>query len=1013
MSTCQTFRLLLFLSFSSLLLFKTEAQQPTFLPITTNNGLSQNSVTSITQDSFGFIWIATQDGLNRYDGTNFTKHDAYFNDITTASYSWLGKLYTDTQNRIWHITSDDKVSYYQEGADTIKTIIQLEKASVILQKSGHEYWLGSYTKGLHLLSLHENEVRLQNKLSDISIYNIMRKDDHLILSTDQGVIDYNVQSKESVSLTPDLSSSQISDVIRTTSGELLISTFNEGLFQLQVDKSLNRYKNLPANTRVQDLHQDKKGNVWIATYDDGLYVIKKGKLHHYQHTPPEKDDINYNDILSIYEDTKGNIWIGTDGGGLSINRADQKPINSLTNSDTPIGMAVDVARSISTDQNGNIWVGTSGKGLTVQSKDGSKVEHYSTSQVAPHYIPTDRIMSLYHDNKDQLWIGTQEGGLITIKDKKYQVDRVTKELSNYTIWDIKPKDSEHIWLCTRSNGLILYNTSQDTWQRYNADEPASLRVMISGQKDDCYIGTDEGQLLKFSEDEGSFESIELSIETGGIKSLLLHNQELWIGTQREGIIIYNLKTKISKILNESNGLPNKVIYALLNQKDQYIWASTNQGICQIDISAVHEGKKDVVYQKLDFQNGLVNNEFNTGASHMDSEGNMYFGGIKGINWFNPEDVLKNRRPIDLLYLEITTNKNNKKTTIPIYNTSPIELDYKSRNFQIKYTDLEYGNQENINFRYRLKGFDEDWIDNEKNRLISYSNVPPGSYTLQLSASNEDSFWNLKSEELVINIAPAIWETWWFRVLAITCGILLGWFLLDLRIRNIKRTSQLQQELAQSESKALKAQMNPHFLFNSLNAIDNYILNNNPTKASDYLSKFSKLIRKILDNSDLPSITLQEEIDILKLYIKMEQMRFSNKFDVDINVGSQVQPSDLVIPPLIIQPFVENAIWHGLIHLDKKGKLNIGFSFDESSLICEIEDNGIGRKKALENKSKSATKRKSHGMKIAKERLKLFNESTLDERLIVVTDILSNDKSALGTKVTLRFPVKKVNDDANH
>ncbi len=1012
MSVSQTYKFL-FLSLTVLLQFYTSAQRPTFLPITTHDGLSQNSVTSITQDSFGFIWIATQDGLNRYDGTNFTKYDAYFYDITAASYSWIGKLYTDSHNRVWHITSDDKVSYYQEGVDTIKTITQLEKASVIIQKSDHEYWLGSYTKGLHLLSLEEGDVRLENVIPNISVYNILSEDNHIFLSTEQGVLDYNVQSKESINLTPDLSSYQISDVIRSIDGELLISTFNQGLYQLKRDKSLNLYENLPANTRIQDLHQDSKGTIWIATYDDGLYVIKNEKLHHYQHTPPEKDDINYNDILTIYEDTKGNIWIGTDGGGLSISRADQKPINSLTNSDTPIGMAVDVARSISTDQNGNIWIGTSGKGLTMQSKDGSNTEHYSTTQVTPYYMPIDRIMSLYHNNNDQLWIGTQEGGLITISSKNKEAKRVAIELSNYTIWDIKPKDPENIWLCTRSNGLILYNTSRDTWKRYSPDNPASLRVMINGKKGSCFIGTDEGQLLKFNEEEGSFEYIDLSIETGGIKSLLLHNQELWIGTQREGIIIYNIETHTSKIINESHGLPNKVIYALLIQKDKYIWASTNRGICQIDISAVQEEKENVVYQKLDFQNGLANNEFNTGASHMDPSGNMYFGGIKGINWFNPEDILKNRKPIDLLYLEITTNKNNKKTTSPIYHATPIELDYKSRNFQIKYTDLEYGNPENINFRYRLEGYDEDWINNEKNRLISYSNVPPGSYTLQLSASNEDNFWNLKSKELIINIAPALWETWWFGALTIICGILLGWFLLDLRIRNIKRTSQLQQDLAQSESKALKAQMNPHFLFNSLNAIDNYILNNDPAKASDYLSKFSKLIRKILDNSDLPSITLQEEIDILKLYIKMEQMRFSDRFDVNIKLGPHIQPGGLVIPPLIIQPFVENAIWHGLIHLDKKGELTIRFSLDEDSLICEIRDNGIGREKALENKSKSATKRKSHGMKIAMERLRLFNENTIDEQLVVVTDILSNDQNPLGTKVALRFPVKKVEQYQNH
>lgn len=1006
MSKNQTIRFLAYLSIALFVSFKATAQEPTFIPITTNDGLSQNSVTSITQDSFGFIWIATQDGLNRYDGTNFTKYDAYFKDITSSSFSRLGKIYTDFQNRIWLITSDNNISYYQEDIDSIIMVTHLADASVIIQEADHQYWLGSYTKGLHLLSLKEGIIELKNVLSDVSIDNIIKEEEHLLLSTNKGVIKYYIKSSKSKELFSELSSIHVSDVIRTPDNELTVATYSNGLYRTEDQVKLIKDWKLPANLRIQDLHEDKRGNLWLATYDNGLYRVQGSNYAHYQHDLPKENDINYNDLLCIYEDTKGNIWIGSDGGGFSLFRAGQKPINKLTNQNVSSDMAVDVTRSISTDKSGNIWIGTSGKGLTVVDKTQSIFKHYSDDQEGRFFIPSNRIMSLYHDATDQLWIGTQEGGLLKKDNNSQKIKQVDRNLPCQTIWHILPKNNNQLWLCSRSEGLILYDKKYNSWKQYLPESPLSLRVIIKDGQGGYFLGTDEGVLLSFNESNGKFQSIPLDIVTGGIKSLFKSGETLWIGSQQQGIIVYNIKDETSKVLNQTNGLPNNVIYSLVEQNNRFIWASTNKGICQLDLLALARNEQIVVNQKLDYQNGLVNNEFNTGAYHKDASGNLYFGGIEGINWFNPDNILKNRRPIELLFLEMVTTYKNQKEITPIHNKSSIKLNHKSRNFQIRYADLDFGNQNNVSFRYRLQGYDDEWINNEGNRLISFSNVPPGTYTLQLSASNEDEVWNIKPKELEIILAPAFWETWWFRIFLASIGILIGWYLFNNRIKSIKRTAQLQQDLAQSEAKALKAQMNPHFLFNSLNAIDNYILNNDPAKASDYLSKFSKLIRKILDNSDLPSVTLQEEIDIIKLYIKMEQMRFSDKFDSRINLSRKIVPNELVIPPLIIQPYIENAIWHGLIHLEKKGALNVSFSINDQALICKIEDNGIGRDRAFQNKSKSATKRKSHGMKIAQERLKLFNDDNDQKPLVVVEDLKSSENEARGTRVTLRFPIKK-------
>jgi len=986
------------LSYSSI-----QAQKPTFQPITTNDGLSQNSVTSIVQDSFGFLWIATQDGLNRYDGTNFTKYDAYFTDITQEEFSRIGKIYLDSSNRLWRITSNGVIAYYNDPTNTFVIVDTIPNASVIIEKTKNEYWVGSFTEGLFLLSLNDAKVTRDQVIKDKAIYHILLSQEELLLATDQGVLKLDISSNNLHSVYPELENYHISDIVKYQDSSLLISTFNNGLYKTNRSAYCDKIKSIPPDLRIQDLRISKNGSLWIATYNSGIYKIQDTVVTHIRNNPISQNQINYNDILCIYEDRQSNIWIGTDGGGLSLKKANQKPIYSITNSDMPNEMAVDVTRSISTDKQGNIWIGTSGKGLTVIDKNKKNPKHYSTLQEHPNHIPSNRIMSLFHDNNGRLWIGTQEGGLLHSDNNNSQITKVEGTLPATTIWNITAKDDENIWLCTRLEGIILYNTKNNSWKQFKSPKEFSYRVMIKGQ-DQYYIGTDEGDLFSFREEEDHFSKIELGIETGGIKSLFLDGSTLWIGTQREGIVTLNLTTGQLRNINESNGLPNKVIYALLNQNNRYLWASTNKGICQIDKKSFYEDDIHVVNQYLNYKNGLIGNEFNTGAYHQDKNGTMYFGGIEGVNWFDPNAILKSNNPIDVTFLELVTTTNNNSEAIPLHNKTKVSLPYKNRHFQIRFTDLEFGREENINFNYRLKGYTQEWIQNESNKLISFSNVPPGQYFLQLKAISDNINLSNEYREIEIEIIPVFWQTMLFKIAILALAIYLIWFAINFRIKGIKKASALQQELAHSEATALKAQMNPHFLFNSLNAIDNFILNNDPAQASDYLSKFSKLIRQILDYSNQQNITLLQEIEILKLYVKMEQMRFPSKFQFNIVIDSNLEIEKINIPPLLIQPYVENAIWHGLMHLEYPGKLEIEFAKEKDFLICTITDNGIGRVKAQEIKSKSATKRKSRGMKITNDRIRLLNELSEHSGSVDIIDLYTQQGAASGTKIRIRFPL---------
>jgi LytS/YehU family sensor histidine kinase len=262
--------------------------------------------------------------------------------------------------------------------------------------------------------------------------------------------------------------------------------------------------------------------------------------------------------------------------------------------------------------------------------------------------------------------------------------------------------------------------------------------------------------------------------------------------------------------------------------------------------------------------------------------------------------------------------------------------------------------------------------------------------------------------LGIRVVPPFWQRWWFGLSAAAAMIALLLFFYKRRIRRIEEREALNTEfnrrLAEMEMTALRAQMNPHFLFNSLNSIKNYIAQNDPRSASRYLTKFSQLMRLILNNSKAPTVKLADELQALQLYIELEALRFPGRFDHQISVAKGINTETLDIPPLILQPYVENAIWHGLMHREAGGLLRVAVSLNNQLLSFDIEDNGIGRAQAAALKSKGLVRHKSHGMQITSDRLRMVNQLTGRQTQVEVFDLKNSDGSAAGTRVRVQVPV---------
>ena len=332
-----------------------------------------------------------------------------------------------------------------------------------------------------------------------------------------------------------------------------------------------------------------------------------------------------------------------------------------------------------------------------------------------------------------------------------------------------------------------------------------------------------------------------------------------------------------------------------------------------------------------------------------------------------------------------------------------EVDYNKGLFQFYYSVINYQNWE-IKFRYRLLGLNSEWTETDE-RNVQDTTLPAGSYTFQIQAKKGNQFWS-ESIEYKFIVLPPFWKTWWFISLSIFILLALTYWLINNRIKRIKREKDLVIDRLQAEQRALRAQMNPHFIFNIVSSAQYLVMKEKNEKAIHFLGMFSKLMRNILDYSNNSFIQLEEEITFLENYIELEQMRMENSFSFNIEV--EVKNRELRIPPFLIQPFIENAIHHGL--KDKEGDRRIKLSMDYNSnfLIVVIEDNGIGRKSSGEHASEAKKARKSHGIRIIRERLELNNNRKNNN--LTIEDLYNKDGKAIGTRVELKI---KINDEGTN
>lgn len=560
------------------------------------------------------------------------------------------------------------------------------------------------------------------------------------------------------------------------------------------------------------------------------------------------------------------------------------------------------------------------------------------------------------------------------------------------------KDGENL-LIFAFNGIYRFDpkskTTKPLWLTTDQEQVYSFTSDLNGG---WYVGL-VSSVKHLNAEFMVTRTLKVDDSKSNVESLCLGDKnDLYAALLGGGLARIDLTTEESEIFTTAHGLSNNTCYSILKDRKGNFWISTNKGISKFN----PQTKKFRIFGQ---EEGLKISEFNSDAVFLSPDGQMFFGGVGGIVGFHPDsiyDQVSKEPPAPFHITDFKVSGIPRYFERAIYETDTITLNRGDNNFQVNFACLDFQNAEKIRYRYRLSGENSKWTETGwRHRFVNYANLSPGSYLLDIEATDRNGDWVSQTSLLVV-IPPFYYQTLWFRLLVL---IVLTVLLASLVINYNKRIRlKARQDQDQLKLESLRGQMNPHFIFNSLNSINYFIAKNDRLSANRYIADFSRLIRTILGNLSKEYVPFPKELESLEDYLKLEHLRFGDKFNYTVELPQDKDLQEIQVFPGMVQPFVENAIWHGVRGLEgRKGLICIYFSWNGSSLTCRVEDDGIGRKLAEERKSDLPGKT-SRGIGIVLERLRIINRLKKTNHQILIEDLYP-EKEETGTRVIIEIPVK--------
>jgi len=821
-----------------------------FRNISLEEGLSQSVISCILQDSKGFMWFGTQDGLNKYDGYSFKVYRPDPENPKSISNNTINALHEDHQGALWIGTNGGGLNKFDRETEQFvhyqrkpndPTNLSSNFVSAIHEDRSQVLWIGT-DNGLNRFHPETGTFTCYRQIDgdtsslSSSAVSVIYEDRSGVLwigtagggfnqfDPETGIFTRLQTESGNPALSTGLSSNFITDICEDHSGELWIGTVN-GLNRY--DRETGRYivyrfdpgnpHSLSSNN-VSKIYEDHAGVLWICTTGGGINTFNRRTEGFVRYIPDPDNPASLSSvsIISIYEGRSGILWFGTGDSGIDyFDREIEKFRSYRVDPDNPNSLSYNIVYSFFEDRFGVLWIATNGGGLNKFDRKNAQFTHFRADPGNPNGLSSDSIFPLYEDSTGVLWIGTNGAGL----DK---FDRKTGIFKNYSTRPNDPyslssnvvrviyEDSRGIlWIGTLGGGINTFDRKTEHFHTYRniPEDPTSLsdnqvRCIYEDRDGVLWIGTGNGGLNKFDQETEQFTHYRRNLnEPQSLSSdfILCIYQDLsghfWIGTYGGGLNKFDPRKGIcTRHYREKDGLPNDVVYGILPDEQGCLWLSTNKGLSKFD-------PRSETFKNYTYRDGLQSNEFNGGAYYKSKSGEMFFGGVNGFNAFYPHEVKDNENipPIVITDFQIF----NKPVAIGcdsplkkhITETEEIKLPYKDNVFSFKFVALDYTIPEKNQYKYMMEGFDKEWIFTDAaRRFASYTNMDPGEYTFQVKGSNNDGVWNEQGTSIKIIITPPFWQTWWFRVLAVLLAAGATAVFHKTMKRHIAQKARLQTEL---------------------------------------------------------------------------------------------------------------------------------------------------------------------------------------------------------------------------
>lgn len=964
-------------------LYAQAAKHISFAHLGVNEGLSQSTIFDIVQDRQGNMWFATYDGLNKYDGYDFTVYQHDEQNPYSIGCDITRSCMVDSQGNLW-IGTEEGLSLYDASQDKFYNYHYQKNRPIsgIVEISENQLLLFS-NKSKSLLLFDTETQQFSNEplhpsLLSISPTTISRQGDNVYIGSYKGVFVYSISRKTLEDITPnELQDKQILAILQQSPICLWIGTEGHGLYKVNPQtKETTNYVNTPgkkggiSSNYIRSLALDSQNDLWIGTINSlNTYNETTDSFDSYTSDTEVNGSLSQTSVRDIFMDSQGGMWLGTFYGGLNYYHPLKNRFQNIRSIPKTNSLNSNIIGCIKEDKHKKLWIGTNNGGLNFYDPQTCQFVHYTRKDG----LASNDVKAIYVDEAQNLvYIGTHTGGLSILRRNSGRIETFNQRATR-NIYDIEPAINGDLWL-TGMTVLIRFNPQKKTLTRITAQSDGrplaqeEFTYILRDSQQRLWMGSEKGMNV-YTENKDGLLVCPILPEGFPIRHKAVtaiheaHNGIFWIGT-RSGLFRFDENKKEYKQYTTADGLPNNVIHGILEDANGGLWLSTNKGLSRLQ----PETEKFRNYTDND---GLQSNQFTNNAHCRTADGQMYFGGINGITLFHPEQIVDNpyTPPVVITQLHLFNRRvfPNDDTGIlktDISGTKSITLSSKQSMFSLDFVVSNYISGNHNTFAYMLKGFDKEWYYSNNLRTVSYSNLPAGTYHFLVKAANSDGKWNETPTELEIVVLPVWYKTWWAILLFIIAFVSITIFIFRYFWLRKSMEAKLQMERVDKERQKEVSEMKLRFFINishelrtpltlilapvqeMLDKVSDRWLHRQLEHVQKNTNRLLHLVNQLMDyrRAELGVFNLKVRLNLIHNVVEKNFLfyeRLAQRKRIAYNLSSNAEGREIFCDPDYMELIVNNLLSNAFKYTGEGKSITVTLKEENHELLLQVKDTGSG------------------------------------------------------------------------